>query len=156
MIRNRWVRVGLVAVAILLINALARLISAMTLDEATLPPDGVAPIAVIGAGTVVVLMAVAGAWWAVRYPFQRLFFDLGAASVVGALLALLLGPFAGGDVPFDEGLGTFIGEFLQFIGLAALGTFLGFAAMIVAGKDWRTRGLRQYEQVHRKRPHRIR
>jgi hypothetical protein len=100
---------------------------------------------------VVLFMALAGAWWAVRFPFQRLVFDLGLAAVVGALLALLIGPFAGGSVPFDEGLGTFVGEFLQFVGLSALGGFLGFIAMIVVGKDWKSRGLRVYEENYKRK-----
>jgi len=155
--KNRWVRVGLVALAIFLINALARLISNLTTSDAEAAQvaaglsAGEKPVAVIGVGAIVVLMAVAGAWWAVRYPFQRLFFDLGAAAIVGALLALLIGPFAGGSVPFDEGLGTFVGEFLQFLGLAALGGFLGFIAMIAFGKDWKSRGLRRYEENYRRR-----
>lgn len=157
MIKNRWVRVGLVALAIFLINALARLISNLTTNDTEAAQaaaglsTGTKPIALIGVGTIVALMAVVGAWWAVRYPFQRLFFDLGAASIVGGLLALLIGPFAGGSVPFAEGLGTFVGEFLQFLGLAAIGAFLGFIAMIAFGKDWKSRGLRRYEENYRRK-----
>jgi hypothetical protein len=156
-IRNRWVRVGIVALAIFLINAVSRLISNLTTDDsataqAAAAVDGSAnPIAIIGAGAVVLFMALAGAWWAIRYPFQRLFFDLGAAAVIGALLALLIAPFAGGSVPFDEGLATFVGEFLQFVGLSALGAILGFIAMIVVGKDWKSRGLRAYEENYKRK-----
>jgi hypothetical protein len=156
-IKNRWVRVGLVALAIFVINALSRLITNLTTDDAEAAraaaglDTGAKPIALIGVGLLVLLMALAGAWWAVRYPFQRLFFDLGAAAIVGALLSLLVAPFAGGGVPFDEGLGTFVGEFLQFLGLAALGVFLGFVAMIAFGKDWKSRGLRRYEENLRKK-----
>jgi hypothetical protein len=156
-IKNRWVRVGLVALAIFLINALSRLISNPTTSDtekaqaAAGLATGAKPIALIGVGALVLLMVAAGAWWGVRYPFQRLFFDLGAAAVVGALLSLLVAPFVGGSVPFDEGLGTFVGEFLQFVGLAALGVFLGFVAMIAFGKDWKSRGLRRYEENYRKK-----
>jgi hypothetical protein len=156
-IRNRWVRVGLVALAIFVVNVLSRLISHLTSDNspagqaAAAASNKVSALALIGAGLVVVIMAVAGAIWAVRYPFQRLVFDLGAAAVVSALLSLLIAPFAGGTVPFDEGLGTFVGEFLQFVGLSALGGFLGFIAMVVLGKDWKSRGLRTYEENYRRR-----
>jgi hypothetical protein len=152
-IRKRWVRVLVVALVIFLINAITRLISRFAVDDATVT-GGVDPVAAIGAAAYVVFMAGCGSYWAVRHPFQRLFFDLGAASVAGTLLCLLIGPFIGGGTPFDEGLGTFVGEFLQFLGLAAIGVFLGFVAMIVLGKDWKSRGLRRYEESYKKRPHR--
>src|SRR5262245_39003707 len=104
-LRNRWARVSLVGLAIFLINALARLISNLTADDsptaqaAAALDKGADPIAVIGAGAVVLLMVLGGAWWAVRYPFQRLFFDLGAAGIIGALLSLLVAPFVGGSTP---------------------------------------------------------
>jgi hypothetical protein len=149
---KRWVRVGLVAVAIFLINAVSRLISRLADrgEDAT----GIDPMALIGAGSVVLLMIAAAVYWSVRYPFSRMFFDLGGAAVVGALLSLLIGPFVGGNVPFEEGLGFFVGQFLQFLGLAALGVLLGFAGTIVLGKDWKSRGLKRYEERYQKRPHR--
>jgi hypothetical protein len=155
-IRNRWVRVGLVALGIFVINALARLISRLTQDDAASAANsGVDKISIIGAGAVVLLMAVMGALWAVRHPFSRMVFDLGAAVIGGALLSLLIAPFVGGSKPFDEGLGTFVGEFLQFIGLGALGVLLGFLAMIAFGKDWKSRGLRRYEENYKRKTHKI-
>jgi hypothetical protein len=156
-IRNRWVRVGLVGLGIFLINALARLISRLTQDDtpSAAATTGVDKISLIGAGAVVLFMAVMGALWAVRHPFSRMVFDLGAAVIGGALLALLVAPFVGGSKPFDEGLGTFVGELLQFIGLGALGVLLGFLAMIVFGKDWKSRGLRRYEENYKKKTHKI-
>ena len=157
MIRNRWVRVGLVALGIFVINALARLISRLTRDDtvSTAADTGVDKISIIGAGAVVLLMAVMGALWAVRHPFSRMVFDLGAAVIGGALLSLLIAPFVGGSKPFDEGLGTFVGEFLQFLGLGALGVLLGFLAMIVFGKDWKSRGLRRYEENYKRKTHKV-
>jgi hypothetical protein len=156
-IRNRWVRVGFVALGIFVINALARLISRLTQDDTAgaAADTGVDKISIIGAGAVVLLLAVMGALWAVRHPFSRMVFDLGAAVIGGALLSLLVAPFVGGSKPFDEGLGTFVGELLQFIGLGALGVLLGFLAMIVFGKDWKSRGLRRYEENYKRKTHKI-
>jgi len=146
-----------VAVGVFAINALARLISRLTRDDtvSTTANTGVDKLSVIGAGAVVLFLAVMGAVWAVRHPFSRLVFDLGAAVIGGALLSLLVAPFVGGSKPFDEGLGTFVGEFLQFLGLGALGVLLGFLAMIVFGKDWKSRGLRRYEENYKRKTHKV-
>ena len=145
------------AVGVFAINALARLISRLTRDDtvSTTANTGVDKLSVIGAGAVVLFLAVMGAVWAVRHPFSRMVFDLGAAVIGGALLSLLVAPFVGGSKPFDEGLGTFVGEFLQFLGLGALGVLLGFLVMIVFGKDWKSRGLRRYEENYKRKTHKI-
>jgi hypothetical protein len=149
--KNRWVMVGVVALAIFLINGISRLISRLAFSDNA---SGADPMAYIGAGAVILLMIGAGIYWAIRYPFSRIFFDLAAAAVAGALLSLIIGPFIGGTVPFKEGLASFVGEFLQFLGLAAIGVFLGFVGTIVAGKDWKSRGLKRYEERYQKRTHR--
>jgi hypothetical protein len=144
--------VGLIALGIFVINGLSRLIS--RLADRGADATGIDPMALIGAGLVIVLMAAVGVYWAIHYPFSRIVFDLGAAAIVGALLSLLVGPFIGGNVPFEEGLAVFVGQFLQFLGLAAVGALLGFAGAVVFGKDWKSRGLKRYEERYQKRPHR--
>ncbi|MBX6750059.1 MAG: hypothetical protein IRY85_10395 [Micromonosporaceae bacterium] len=160
--RNRWVRVGAIALGFFLINGLARFISNITApDESEIPPlrsedsstDVV--IAVSGALAIVLLLAVAAGFWAVRHPAGRMAADLGLATLVGTLLALLVGPFFGGNKPFDEGLEMFVLQFLQFLGLGALGIFLGFVTMVVLGKDWKTRGLAAYAERYGRRPRRV-
>lgn len=158
--RNRWVKVGAVALGFFLINGLARFISWLTRpDEIPLveTSNGTADlvISVAGALATVLLMAVAAAFWAVRYPIGRVIAELGLAVLVGTLLALLVGPFLGGNKPFEEGLEMFVLQFLQFLGLGALGIFLGFVTMVVLGKDWKTRGLAAYADRYGRRPHRV-
>jgi hypothetical protein len=157
--QNRWVQVGAVALGIFLINGISRLVSWLTEPEtdplvAPIEDSSGAVIAVIGALSVVVFLAVVAALWAVRNPQGRVIADLGAATVVGVLLALLIGPFLGGSKPFAEGLETFVLEFLQFVGLCALGSFIGFVAMVTLGRDWKSRGLAAYAQKYGKRPRR--
>jgi hypothetical protein len=160
--RNRWVRVGAVALGFFLINGLARFISKVTApDESEIPTFSTEEsstdivIAVSGALAIVLLLAVAAGYWAVRYPAGRMVADLGLATLVGTLLALLVGPFLGGNKPFDEGLEMFVLQFLQFLGLGALGIFLGFVTMVVFGKDWKTRGLAAYAERYGRRPRRV-
>lgn len=149
--KTRWLRVGLLALGIFALNAIARFV---TWKFKIVEESDQQAIGLIAVAAVAVLLLGAGVWWAIRYPFSRLFFDLGAAVGVGALLSLLIGPFAGGSTPFAEGLGFFIGELLMFLGIAAVAVFLGFLAVVALGKDWKSRGLRRYEQNYSRRPHR--
>jgi hypothetical protein len=77
-----------------------------------------------------------------------LFFDIGAAVGVGALLSVLIGPFFGGARPFAEGLGNLVGELLMFLGIAGVGVLLGFWSVVAVGKDWRGRRLRRFTEQH--------
>ncbi len=157
--QNRWAQVGAVALGIFLINGISRLVSWLTEpddDPLVAPVDdnrGIV-IAVVGALAVVALVAVAAAWWAVRYPTGRVAADVGAATLIGVLLALLLGPFLGDSKPYAEGLETFVLEFLQFVGLCALGAFIGFVTMVTLGRDYKSRGLAAYVRKYGKRPQR--
>jgi hypothetical protein len=149
--KKRWLLIGLLALGIFVINVIARVITKQfdIADE-----NDQITVGLIGIVAVGVVLIAAAVWWAVRYPFSRLVFDIGAAVILGALLSLILGPFAGGSKPFVEGLGNFVGQFLMFLGIAAVGVMLGFLGVVTLGRDWKSRGLRTYERNYRSRPHR--
>ena len=148
---RRWLRLGLLAFGIFAINAISRFATwkFKIVEESQQLTIGFIAVAVVALG-----LAVAAGWWAVRYPFSRLFADLGAAVGTGALLSLFIGPFAGGAKPFDEGLGFFVGQVLMFLGVAGVGVGLGYLGVVTLGKDWKSRGLLRYELNYAKRPHR--
>jgi hypothetical protein len=148
---NRWVRVGLLALGILLVNTASRFITwkFKIVDETQLTKLDAVLI-----GLLAVLVMAATAWWAVRYPFPRVFGDVGLAVVLGVLLCLTIAPVAGGQHPFTETLGTLVAEFVLFIGIIAIFGFLAFLGVVTLGKDWKSRGLRRYQQNYNKRPHR--
>jgi hypothetical protein len=154
---NRWVKVAAVGLGFFVINAISRLISLATQPDeepSVLGPvddTGQTVLAVVGALLVVALMTGAAAWWSVRHPIGRVVADLGLATLIGTVLSLLIGPLVVGDAPFAEGLESFVYQFLQFLGLGALGILLGFSAMTVLGKDWRSRGLAAYVDRHGKK-----
>jgi len=149
--KRRWVAVGVLCLAIFAINIIARVITKVFhVDNA----DDQAKLVLYGMIAMAVILVAATAWWAGRYPFSRVFFDIGAAVVVAAFLSLIVGPFAGGATPFTEGLATFVGEMLMFLGIAAVGFFLGFAGMVTFARDYKSRRLRSYEQTYNRRPRR--
>lgn len=148
---RRGVQVGLLAVAIFVINAAARFVTWKfdIVDESRQLTIGF--VAVLA---VALLLLCAAAWWAVGNPFSRLAADIAAAVGIGALLSLLVGPFAGGSTPFAGGVEMFVLQALMFVGVAAAGAMLGFLAVVALGKDWRGERLRRYEQSHLRRPRR--
>src|SRR3981189_427415 len=97
-------RAGLLALGIFAINAIARFI---TWKFKIAEESQQLTIGFIAVAMVAVALAIAAGWWAIRYPFSRLFADLGATVGIGALVSPLIGPFAGGSKPFPEGLGSF-------------------------------------------------
>src|SRR5690606_30720722 len=122
-----------------------------------LPPENPADtvISVTGMLATVALVAVAAGFWSVRHPIGRVVADLGLAVLAGTVLAMFVGPFFGGDAPFEDGLEMFVLQFLQFLGLGALGILLGYVAMVVLGKDWKTRGLAAFAERYGKKPRRV-
>jgi hypothetical protein len=149
--KKRWLAVGLLALGIFVVNVLARVVTRQfdIVDAANQIKVGL-----VGMVAMAVILIVAGVWWGIRYPFSRLFFDIGAAVGVGALLSLIIGPYAGGSKPFVEGPGLFVGQFLMFLGVAAVGVMLGYLGVVAVGKDWKSRGLRRYEKDYFGRPRR--
>jgi hypothetical protein len=142
-VKQRWLPVGLVALAIFVVNAVARFVSwkAHVEDESRQMTIGFIGVVVVA----LVLVGVA-ARWAVRHPFPRLLGDLGLATVVGALLSIIVGPYAGGSKPFVEGLGFFVGQFLLFLAVGVVGIILGFLGVVAFGKDWKSQRLLRAEQ----------
>jgi hypothetical protein len=150
-VERRWLRVGLLTLGIFAVNVIARVITKVADITEQSTQD---TIAYLGLGTVCLVLAVAGAWWAVRYPFSRLFFDLAAVVVAFAFLAILVGPLLVGKSPFEAGLESVVTQILVFVGIGLVATLLGFAAMVTFGRDWKSRGLRRYEESYHRRPNR--
>jgi hypothetical protein len=150
--KDRWLPIGVLTVALFGINAAARLVSRLghIVDQ-----DQQLRLGIIAVSASGVVMIGAAAWWAVRHPVGRVVADLGAAAIVGSLVTALIGPLIGGSGPFANGLGFFLGQVLLFLALGAVGGVLGYLAVVALGKDWRSRGLKRYEQHYRSRPHRV-
>lgn len=153
---NRWVRIGAVALGFFLINGLSRFISFLTSPDEPDPlgrvSAGQTALAVVAQLLLVAMMAVAAAWWTVRHEPGRVVADLGLATLAGTVLAQLIGPLFAGNPPFEGGPELFVKVFGWFLGLGALGIFLGYSAMVVLGKDWRSRGLSAYAERYGKKP----
>src|SRR5262249_36051382 len=95
-VKQRWLPVGLLALAIFVVNAVSRFISGKAgVDD----PNPQSRLGLIGVISVGLLVMGAGIWWSIRYPFPRFFGDMTVAVVTGTMLAVIIGPFAGGQKP---------------------------------------------------------
>jgi hypothetical protein len=74
---------------------------------------------------------------------------------VACLLTVLLGPFAGGSVPFREGAGVFFGEIWQYLGFAGGGAILGLLVATMLGHDYRSKALKRYTELTRAKPRKV-
>jgi hypothetical protein len=150
--KDRWLPIGVLAGLLFAINIAARLVTRIG-DFAK--EDQQLLIGIISMSAVALLLIGATARWAVRYPIGRVVADLGAAAGIACLLSVLIGPFLGGSKPFAGGLGFFVGQILLFALLSGVGVLFGFLGVVVLGKDWKSRGLKRYEQTYRAKPPRV-
>jgi MFS family permease len=144
--KRRWLPVGLLALAMFLVNCLARFISwkAGIQDE-----NSQNKLGIIGVLAVAVVIIVMSARWSIRYPFPRVFGEVMLAVSIGTLLSVLIGPVAGGLAPFSDSLAFAVYEILLFLVIGLVALFVGFMVVTALGKDWKSRGLKRYEQRFR-------
>jgi hypothetical protein len=150
--RDRWQPVGILAGVLFGINLACRFIVWQLVPKSDSKQIA---LGLIGLGLVAVLMGWAGYRWAVRYPSSRVAGDLGATIAAACLATVLIGPFAGGSVPFREGAGFFFGEIWQYLAFAGGGAILGILVAIMLGRDYRSRALKRYTQISAAKPRRV-
>ena len=150
--KQRWVVVGILALALFAVNGIARLIVwlAGIADDQDQILAGLVSSAVAG-----LLAVAAGIRWGYLYPMPRVAGDLAVAIVAGALLAVLVGPFFAGSTPLVEGVGFAFRQFLFVAGVLGFGAVLGVLLCMTAGKDWKSRGWKAHEERYRSRPKRV-
>jgi hypothetical protein len=150
--KDRWLPVGLVAGALFVVNAIARFV---VWRVAPRSDSTQITIGLILFGLVGLTMVGAAFWWGRRYPTPRVFADLAVVILASCLLSVLVGPFAGGSVPFKEGVGLFFGEIWRYLGYTAAGVVLGLLILMAVGLDYRSQALKRYAEVRSAKPRRV-
>ena len=150
--RDRWQPVGILAGVLFAINVVCRFIVWQLVPKSDSKQIALGLIAL---GLIAAIMVWAGYRWAVRYPSARLAGDLAAAVAVACALTVLVGPFAGGSVPFKEGAGFFFAEIWQYLAFAGGGTILGMLVAIALGRDYRSKALKRYTELKLAKPRRV-
>ncbi|GIH12707.1 hypothetical protein [Rugosimonospora africana] len=150
--KDRWLPVAVVAGVLFAVNAIARFIVwlAAPKSDATQIVIGLAVFGVVG-----VVMIWAGFRWGRRYPMSRVAPDLFMVVVASCLLSVVIGPLAGGSLPFREGVGLFFGEVWRYVLYAAAGAVLGLLVLTTLGMDYRSQALKRYAELKQAKPRRV-
>lgn len=150
--RDRWQQVAFLAGGLFIINVVIRFGIWLTARDNAGVQTTAGWAALLAPA---VLLAVVAAWWSRRAALARVLIDVAAAAVVGCLASVLIGPFAGGSVPFAEGARFFFGQIWIFFGLATIGTLFGIMVMVALGLDYRSQALKRYAELQRSKPRRV-
>jgi len=150
--RERWLPVGGLAVGLFAINVAARLIARLWFNGDAAAADRITLVMLLAVG---LTSLVAAALWSRRVPLGRWSADLAAASLVGLLLAIFVGPFISGTTPFADGAGEFFKQVWQWAGFSGVGAALGFMIMTALGRDYRSQSLKRFAEAKLAKPRRV-
>jgi hypothetical protein len=150
--RDRWLRIGSLAVGLFLVNVAARLVARFGFPDDAEAQDRIslAMFAVIA-----LVLAVLAFGWGRRHPFGRLVADLAGAVLIACALTVFVGPLLFGDNPFAGGPGEFFLQIWLYAGFAAGGVALGYLLLVALGRDYRSRQLARIASGAVTRPRKV-
>jgi hypothetical protein len=140
------------AVGLFAINVAARLVARLWFNGDAAAADRITLLMLLAVGMTSLVVA---AIWSMRAPVGRWLADLSAASVVGLLLSILVGPFISGTTPFADGAGEFFKQVWQWAGFSGVGAALGFMIMTAMGRDYRSQSLKRFAEAKLAKPRRV-
>jgi len=150
--RQHWVRIGLLAAALFVVNVIARLVIRIGFsgDDAAQNRVSLVMFAVIG-----VVLAVVTFVRSQRVPPSSWVPELGASALGGMLLTILAGPFISGESPFATGAGNFFSQVWLYGAFAIVGTLLGYWVATMLGRDYRSKSLAAFARAKTAKPRRV-
>ncbi|MEJ3741991.1 hypothetical protein WEI85_01645 [Actinomycetes bacterium KLBMP 9797] len=149
--RDRWLRIGVLAGVLFAVNVVARLVARFGFDGETEAEDRVSLAMFVVIGLILAAMAFV---WGRRYPVGRWIADLGAAALGAMLLTIFVGPFLSGDGPFTGGAGRFFSQIWLYGGFAIGGALLGYLILVTLGWDYRSQSLQRFAETKLAKPRR--
>jgi hypothetical protein len=146
---NRWRRIVLLALGLLVVNLVARLVVKFGFDNDAEAQDRVS--LVMFAVVALVIAAFAYRWGQDRSLGVWLA-DMAGAVVLGCALTVLVAPLIFGGNPFAGGAGDFFAQIWLYGAFAIGGTILGYLVAVMLGRDYRSRQLEQMARGPVQRP----
>lgn len=150
--KERWLPVGVLAGVLFGVNVVARFIVWIVASDNA---GAQTAIGLIAAGVIGAAMIVAGYLWARRVDMPRVVAELSLALLVGCVLSVVIGPFAGGSAPFEEGGTFFYSEVWHYLVLGVAGAIFGVLVAMTLGQDVKSQRWKRYAQARAARPRRV-
>ncbi|GIE27682.1 hypothetical protein Ait01nite_007270 [Actinoplanes italicus] len=151
--QQRWFRIAVLAVALFLVNVVARLVIRFSIDDADSGTQGLASIIMFA-----VIAVVLGVLTFIRAQREKpgvWLPDIGFGALGGMALTVLVGPFVSGHGPFANGAGDFFAQVWLYSGCAIAGTVVGYWIAVMLGRDYRSKALKAYTEARKVRPRRV-
>jgi hypothetical protein len=139
--RKRWIRIGIVVAALVVVNFAARLIirvSSGASDPATFR-TALASLLAMG-----LVLAISGFLSARRFLLPRTAGDLFFEIVIAAALVTVVGPLVSGGSPFGSGSYAYVMQLLVCLGTLIVGGAIGVLLAIAFGLDPKSRAWGAY------------
>jgi hypothetical protein len=150
--KERWLRIGVLAGALFAINVVARLITRFGFDGTSEAEERSSLLMLAAVGVVCAVLAFV---WGRRYPVGRWLVDLGAAALGGLLLTIFVGPFISATSPFGGGAGLFFSQIWLYAAFAGGGALIGFLIATALGQDYKSRSLLRFAEARSAKPKRV-
>jgi hypothetical protein len=149
--RERWLRIGILAGALIAVNVVGRLVVRLgSVDDV----ETQELVTLVTYGAVALVMAVVAGWWVRLRPLGVVVADLAGGAVAAGLLTLLVGPFVSGTSPSAVGVGDSFEAAWQFAGFAAAGALVGMLLVIMLGRDHQSKSLKRFAEAKLTKPRR--
>ena len=149
--KERWLPVGVLAIALFVINVAARLAVRFGFEDDAEAADRISLLMLAAVG---LACLVAAALWGRHHPLGRWIFDLSTAAAVGLALSIFVGPFISSTTPFANGAGEFFKQIWEWAAFAGGGALLGFLIITALGLDYRSRSLKRFAEAKLAKPRR--
>jgi len=149
--RERWLRLGVLAGALFAINVVARLVTRLAFADDIAAKDRITIAMMIAVG--LVMAGTAFVWGRLR-PQGVVAADLAAGGGTGGLLSIVVGPLVSGEAPLDDGAGFFFSQVWLYAGVAGGGALLGLLFLIMLGRDYKSQSLKRFAEAQLAKPKR--
>jgi Kef-type K+ transport system membrane component KefB len=149
--RQRWIRIGILAVVLLAVVFGARLIIRIWHDGNAEAEERISLGALIAVALVMIVTAI---WWGRLRPIGEVVADLAGAAVPVCVLNVLVGPFVLGTTPAQIGAGDSFNAVWLFAAFTGGGVLIGLLLVIMVGQDYKSRSLKNFAESKLTKPRR--
>jgi hypothetical protein len=150
--RERWRAIGVLAVALFVVNVVARLVTRFGFPDDDVAADRISWLMFLVIGLVLAVLAFR---WGGDRPVGRWTADLAAAVAIALALTVFIGPLLVGKSPFDGGAGLFFAQIWLYLAATVAGALVGFLILTALGRDHRSRQLKRYAELKAAKPRKV-